>query len=168
MALHNVDIKGLNAVTSKLKALGADLPQIVDKSLETSAESLKRAVQEKTRTVTASYNGHVYKAYDTGQLARGIITRKTAQCQWQVAATAEHSIFVEFGTGSAGDPAVAHTARPKWVYFSELDGEYRTAYPQPARPYMRPAFAENKDRIVYQLRNDIVQAAISAYKGGNE
>lgn len=168
MALHNVDIKGLNAVTSKLKALGADLPQIVDKSLGTSAESLNRAVREKMRTVTASYNGHVYKAYDTGQLAGGLVTRKLAQCQWQVAATAEHSIFVEFGTGSAGDPAVAHTTRPKWAYFNDKVGEVRTAYPQPPRPFMRPAFAENKDRIVYQLRNDIVQAAISAYRGGNE
>lgn len=165
MALHNVDIKGLNAVTSKLKALGADLPQIVDNSLKTSAQLLEAEVKRKTQTVTAVYNGHTYKAYDTGELARSIKTRKTADCQWQVAATAEHSIFVEFGTGSAGDPAVAHTARPKWVYFSELDGEYRTAYPQPPRPFMRPAFAENKDHIVHQLRNDIVKAAIGAYRG---
>lgn len=167
MALHNVDIKGLNAVTSKLKALGTDLTQIVDNSLKTSAQFLEAEVKRKTQTVTAVYNGHTYKAYDTGELARGIITRKTADCQWQVAATAEHSIFVEFGTGSAGDPAVAHTARPKWVYFSELDGEYRTAYPQPPRSFMRSAFAENKDHIIHQLRNDIVKAAIDAYRGND-
>ena len=118
----------------------------------------EKKVKEKIKTVTTSYNGRVYKAYDTGQLHNGIVVRKLNSCQWQVAATTEHSIFVEFGTGSAGDPAVPHTARPKWVYFSNIDGEYRTAYPQPARPYMRPAFAESKGHIVESLRTDIIDA----------
>ena len=158
MATHNVTIDGLDRIVKGLNALGADLPTIVDKSLENSAEYIKTKAQEHTRTATASYNGRVYKAYDTGQLSRGIIVRKTGECQWQVAATTEHSIFVEFGPGSAGDPAIPHTARPKWVYFSNIDGEYRTAYPQPARPYMRPAFAESKGHIVESLRTDIIDA----------
>lgn len=158
MAVHNVTIKGLNALINGLKALGADLPTVVDNSLKDSSEYLKRKVQEKTHTVTATYNGHTYKAYDTGQLSRGIIVRKMSQCQWQVAATTEHSIFVEFGTSIAGDPVVPHTARPKWVYFSKLDNGYRTAYPQPPRPFMRPAFAENSGYIIDALKTDIANA----------
>lgn len=156
--MANVTISGLNAVIKGLNALGADLPSIVDKSLGDSAEYLKGKVQEKTHTVTASYNGHIYKAYDTGDLSRGIIVRKTGQCQWQVAATSAHSIFVEFGTSIAGDPAVPHTARPKWAYYSALDNQYKTAYPQPPRPYMRPSFAENKDHVVNRLKTDIIEA----------
>lgn len=158
MAQHNVTISGLSAVANGLRALGADLPAIVDKSLENSAIQLYRVCRDEARTVTAEYNGRIYKAYDTGRLANGITYRKDGLCKWIVAATEEYSIYVEFGTGSAGDPAVAHTTRPKWVYFSDKAGDYRTAYPQPARPFMRPAFAKMRDVVLENTKHDIIAA----------
>jgi HK97 gp10 family phage protein len=157
MARHCVTIKGLDRTVRTLNAAGADLPKIVDESLKKSA---KKIVHDAKRKIVE------YDAYDTGLLKNSIIETHPRQCQWIVAARKPYAIYVEFGTGSAGDPEVPHTTRPKWVYFSKIDGGFRTAYPQPARPFMRTTFAENKAVVVENLKSDIIAAALRAFRGG--
>lgn len=157
MARHCVTIKGLDRVVGGLKAVGANIPKIVDESLRKSAEKIVSDAKKKVVELDA---------YDTGNLRNNIIEMHPRLCQWIVTAATDYAIYVEFGTGSAGDPAVPHTTRPKWVYFSKIDGGFRTAYPQPARPFMRTTFAENKAVVVENLKSDIIAAALKALRGG--
>ena len=163
--MASVEIKGLNKCVYWLRVLGQNVDGIIDNSLKESANIIKQEVEENVRKVTASYNGHTYKAVDTGDLLRSITVNKLGLCRYAVVATAEHSIYVEFGTSIAGDPAVAHTTRPKWVYYNENVGEYRTAYPQPPRPYMRPAFVARKNTVILNMILHVKRAAANSYGG---
>lgn len=156
-----VELKGLQSVLSKLNRMGRDINTVADNSLHKSAYDIKREVEENIKTVTAAYNGHTYKAVDTGQLLCSIHITKLGICRYAVGTAVEHAAPVEYGTGSAGDPAVSHTAKVKWVYYSPIAGGYRTAYPQPPRPYMRPAFAAKRAEVTANLSRAIIAEARS-------
>lgn len=153
-----VEIKGLKGVVDKLNRLGKDIDTIADNSLYKSAYDIKREVEKNIRTVTASYNGHTYKAVDTGMLLRSIHVEKLGKCRYAVGTNVKYAPMVEYGTGAAGDPTVPHTARPKWVYYNPAIGAYRTAYPQPPRPYMHPAFETKRAVVTMNLSRAIINA----------
>ncbi|MBP3856526.1 MAG: HK97 gp10 family phage protein [Ruminiclostridium sp.] len=153
-----VKIPGLQAMVKKLNDLGVNVEKTADESLRKSADMMKREVEKNVRSVSASYNGRTYKAVDTGDLLRSIHTEKLGVNRYAVGTISKHAAPVEFGTGSAGDPAVSHTARPKWTYYNSEKGGYRTAYPQPPRPYMRPAFNSLRDVVIQNMSNAITKA----------
>lgn len=149
MAQHSIEIPQLAKIVQKVRNMGANVENIVDDVLGKGASEIADAA--KTRV-------YAQGAVDTGALATHITFFKAAQCQWVVTSREPHSIFIEFGTGGAGDPEIPHTAKPKWVYFNNNLQEFRTAYPQRPRPFMRPAFAEKKDTIPENLKAAIVRA----------
>lgn len=156
MAQHSIEIPQLAKIVQKVRSMGANVENIVDDVLGKGASEIADAA--KTRV-------YAQGAVDTGALATHITFFKAAQCQWVVASREgsansgePYGVFIEFGTGSAGDPEIPHTAKPKWVYFNDKLQEFRTAYPQRARPFMRPAFAEKKDTIPENLKAAIVRA----------
>ena len=55
---------------------------------------------------------------DTGNLRNKIIAQQEKFMQWVVETNVEYAIFVEFGTGKLGDPAVPHTSKESWTYYS--------------------------------------------------
>lgn len=63
-----------------------------------------------------------------------------------VFADCEYGIYVEYGTGTAGDPSVAHVHESTWVYYDKERG-FITAHAQPPRPYMYPAFVYTVDLL---------------------
>ena len=107
-------------------------------------------IEKNIQSVSVAYNGHTYTATDTGNLFRHIYVEKLGLCRYAIGTNVPYAPMVEYGTGSAGDPSVSHTTRPKWGY--------RTAYPQPARPYMRPAFETKKSAVTLNLTNAITKA----------
>ena len=149
MSRHCVTIDGINEILNNMKRLGENLTEIVDESLKESAEKIAGDVKQNITSVGA---------VDTGLMRESVNVKHAGDCVWIVNSPREYSIFVEFGTGTAGDPAVPHTTRPKWVYFNNSLGEYRTAYPQAARPFMRPAFASNEKYVSVKLKKDILTA----------
>lgn len=163
--MATVEIKGLQKIVGQLQRLGHNVNTIADNSLQQSAYAVKREVENNIQIVTATHNGHLYKAVDTGQLLRSINIKKLGLCRYAVGTAIEHAPYVEFGTGSAGDPAVAHNtsnicarknrknadAPPKLVHFA----------PQPPRPYMRPAFVSMKSVVTMNLTRAIIAAAMS-------
>lgn len=54
----------------------------------------------------------------------------------------KYAPYVELGTGQANVPG--GTSKPSWVYRDE-HGEFHRAFPQPARPYLKPAIADHLD-----------------------
>ncbi len=163
--MATVEIKGLQGVIDRLQRLGKSIDAIADNSLHKSAYILKREIETNIQSVTASYGGRTYKAVDTGALLRSIHVEKLGLCHYAIGTAIEHAPYVEFGTGSAGDPAVAHNtsdicarknrknadAPPKLVHFA----------PQPPRPYMRPAFASKSDVVTMNMSRAIINAALS-------
>ena len=147
--MSTVTITGLEKIVNNLRYLGNNVEQIIDKSLEKSANTMTQVVKDKITQVGA---------VNTGAMREDTKAQKYGLCRYAVVCPAPYAIYIEYGTGNAGDPTVAHTARDRWVYFNQYLGEYRTAYAQAARPFMRPAFAEYKDVIVANTRRAILAA----------
>lgn len=147
--MATIEIKGLQGVMSRLNNLGKNVDTIVDNSLQKSAYNIKRAAENNIQSAGAT---------DTGRLLRSITVEKLGNCKYAVGTNVEYAPYIEFGTGFKGDPAVAHTSKIKWVY-RDVSGQYHTAYPQPARPYLRPAFVANRQAVKDAIVRDIIKAA---------
>lgn len=86
---------------------------------------------------------------DTGRLREMIMFRieqADDALRLTVFADCEYGAYVEYGTGTAGDPSVAHVHASTWVYYDEERG-FITAHAQPPRPYMYPAFVYTVDLL---------------------
>ena len=85
----------------------------------------------------------------TGRLKESIMYRIDAiddGLKLVVFANREYGIYVEYGTGTAGDPSVAHVNASTWVYYDDERG-FITAHAQPPRPFMYPAFVYTVDLL---------------------
>ena len=150
-----VNLDKIGRIAANLRKLGEDIDGVVDTALGDGAQSI---------TDSAKSFVEIQGAVDTGELVGNIVAVHNDKCQWVVSSRAPHSIFIEYGTGNMGDPSVAHTTRYRWVYYNKKLNDFRTAYPQPARPFMRPAFAENKNKVVLKVSRAIVAAALKRGK----
>ena len=86
-------------------------------------------------------------AVDTGNLRNSvqttedIIVRDTdTQVSIGIECTTDYGLFIEFGTGIKGDPAIPHVDKSAW-YAPDPDepGEFILRFAQHPRPFMRPA-----------------------------
>lgn len=79
-----------------------------------------------------------------------------------------HAIFIEYGTGPKGDPAIPHTSKRIWfqqnpdydALYPEGDPQGRDKawiprYPQAPRPFMRPALYDNR-KVFNKILTDTV------------
>ncbi len=95
---------------------------------------------------------------DTGELRKKIKASepeiKDGAAEANVAATAAHSVYVEYGTGVRGAESTLPAGMPPATYRSDWAG-------QPAQPYMYPAFKQNeqkaKDTIADEVRKAVEQ-----------
>lgn len=60
--------------------------------------------------------------------------------QWVVETNVEYAIFVEFGTGKLGDPAVPHTSKDSWTYYSDELKRFITTHGQEPAAMFRTGF----------------------------
>jgi phage gpG-like protein len=79
-------------------------------------------------------------AVDTGRL-RNSITHAVDGDDVYIGTNVEYAPYIEFGTGHYSALG-GGTTKPSWVYQDEF-GEWHRAYPQPARPYIKPAAADH-------------------------
>jgi len=98
---------------------------------------------------------------DEGQLRNGIVVEVIETGVVDVVATAEHSIYNEYGTGKLGDSSVPHTTKDKWVYKGK-DGKFYTSHGMAPRPFMYPALQAHKDDVLRLLKNKL-EEAIQSY-----
>lgn len=75
---------------------------------------------------------------------------------------ANYSIFVEYGTGFRGDPAIPHTTKRVWFqpnpnYVPGKGSPFIMRFPQKPQPYMRPALTDSVDEIKDIIKGDIGQ-----------
>lgn len=75
---------------------------------------------------------------DTGNLRNKIVLDHVQMMEWAIDTNVEYAVFVEFGTGKLGDPAVPHTSKDSWTYYSDELKRFITTHGQePAYMFTR-------------------------------
>ncbi len=125
---------------AKMKAIRDDSDRVVERGL------LKAGEKTRSRAV-------ILCPVETGELRNSIKAQKTAPLTVSVGTNKEYAIFVEYGTGTAGDPAVDHTGKESWRWQDE-QGNWHTSHGSPPKPFLRPAVREQEayDTVAQEIR----------------
>ena len=142
-----IEVKGLSKLTEKLHSVGANVDAIVDVGLHRGAEKISN---DAVRLIEQQ------KAYDTGRL-HGSISVEPIAGGYSVGTNVKYGVFIEYGTGIAGDSSVPHTQRSSWRY-KTADGKWHTAKAMRPRPFMRPALKNNANNVVNYVKKTLIDA----------
>ena len=137
-------IQGSAELLAKLKALGGDVDKAVEQGLIQGAKAVQ-AVAKQLCPV------------DTGQLRNSIATEKEDRMAVSIGTITEYAVYVEFGTGSKGDPAVSHTSKEKWVYRDD-NGKFHTSRGQKPQPFLTPALRLSENTVRKRFETAIKKA----------
>ena len=120
----------IQQLISKLKAGRDDSDRVIERGL------LKAGEKTRSRAVLLC-------PVQTGELRNSIRVQKTAPLTVSVGTNKEYAPYVEYGTGTAGDPEVPHTSKESWRWQDE-QGNWHTSHGQPPQPFLRPAVREQE------------------------
>ena len=140
-----IEVKGLSKLTEKMHSVGANVDAIVDMGLHRGAEKIRKDAMRLIKE---------QKAYDTGRL-HGSISVESIAGGYSVGTNVKYGVFIEYGTGTAGDSDVPHTQRSFWRY-KTADGKWHTAKAMRPRPFLRPALTNNKNYVVKSVRKALI------------
>lgn len=148
--MSNVRVDGLDRLIKKLESVRADSNAVVERGL------LKAAHKVRIRAVLLC---PVSPIMGGGGLRDSIQVTRKAPLTVAVGTNKEYAPYVEYGTGTLGDPSVPHTDKKSWCYKGE-DGEWYTSHGQEAQPFMRPAVhtEEIVDTVAAEVRRSIDNA----------
>jgi HK97 gp10 family phage protein len=137
-----VQVKGLDKLLKKLDKLGGSIPQSTQKALLKGGAVFEKALKQDPTPK------------DTGLLRESMHTEAKDANTVSVGTNVDYAAYVEFGTGLRGDPSVSHTTKRYWKH-KDGSGEWHVFHGQPPQPFMRTAFAENKDKVVDAVKESI-------------
>jgi len=148
-----IDMQGLDALLKKLDRMGGDANM-----------ALLKGTQKSTQLVQGT--AKLLCPVDTGNLRVSIERRTEVEaqgCTGIVGTNSDHWAYVEFGTGPKGEGTYEyrddlHYTMEPWVAHIEGVG-FRTLEGYPARPFLYPALADNRDNI-QEIYRQTVQDAI--------
>lgn len=89
---------------------------------------------------------------DTGRLRSSLAVEQVDPVTVLVGTNLEYGIYVEFGTGSLGDDAVAHTTKKGWVYFDPKRAGFFYTKGHAAQPFLVPALLAKKEEVTEAVR----------------
>lgn len=95
---------------------------------------------------------------DMGRLANSIVVKAADGTSVLIGPTAEHGIYVEYGTGSKGDPSKPHTSKTGWVYFNEHTQSFVYTTGQAPQPFLVPALYSKKDEVVAAIKQGLLSS----------
>lgn len=120
----------IQQLISKLKAVRDDSDRVIERGL------LKAGEKTRSRAVLLC-------PVKTGELRNSIKVQKTAPLTVSVGTNKVYAPYVEYGTGTAGDPEVPHTSKESWRWQDE-QGNWHTSHGSTAQPFLRPAVREQE------------------------
>lgn len=138
MNIGAITLEGLDDIIDKMERLGGE--KLVEKGLSKTAN----AVQGQAKLLAP---------VDTGDLRDSIKASDVKDRQCEVFTNSDHAVFNEYGTGTKGDPEVAHTSKESWVY-KGTDGNFHTSHGMEPRPFMRPA-AELGREVIGEIFDEV-------------
>ncbi len=140
-----IEIKGFDNLMSKFNTINNG--EAVDKGLEKGAKVVQTQAKLLARV-------------DTGDLRNSIQTSEVKDHTVEVFTNSDHAVFNEFGTGTKGDPDVAHTTKKSWTYMGP-DGNFHTTHGMEPAPFMRPA-AEFSRKAVPKIISEEIKKAVNS------
>lgn len=140
--MSNIHVDGLDRLIKKLESVRADSNAVVERGL------LKAAHRVRVRAVLLC----PVRPKNGGGLRDSIQVTKKAALTVAVGTNKEYAPYVEYGTGTLGDPSVPHTDKKSWCYKGE-DGEWYTSHGQEAQPFLRPAV--HTEEIIGIVSNEV-------------
>jgi hypothetical protein len=75
--------------------------------------------------------------------------------EWHVTTNVEYAVYVEYGTGKLGDPAVPHTSKDHWTYYNEFAKKFITTHGQKPVHMFAKGFSSTHVKVF-----DIVQKEV--------
>ena len=156
-------------LTGSFETYGFD--ELLDRieSLENSLPNEMELIVEQLADKAISYARRLAPV-DTGRLRQSIafrIDQIADGLKLTVFADCEYGIYVEYGTGTAGDPSVAHVNESTWVYYDKERG-FITAHAQPPRPFMYPAFVYTVDLLRGGAMQRLLGERLCELMGGDD
>ena len=136
-----IKVAGLDKLLKKLDQFGGSISKSTQKALLHAGAVIEKGAKK-------------HCPVDTGELRESIHTQSVDENTVAVGTNVKHSIFVEFGTGPKGDPAVPHTTKEYWHY-QDAAGNWHTSHGQSPQPFMRTGFAEGKDKAVDAAKDSL-------------
>ena len=146
------DLKELEKITMRLVRVPERLNDALEREVALQVNALLSASAKDLAPVRT---GNLRQQIDTD----GFAHRTPQGVEMGITSHAHYSIYVEYGTGSEGDPSVPHTSRKSWAYYDE-DGKMRIGKPQRPNPYMRTALAQSIEparRIIQGKAKEIIE-----------
>jgi len=139
----NFRCEGLDAWLNKLAALqGIERDPRIDKALGRGAARMQGTVKMLTPV-------------DTGNLRNKIYLDHEQMMVYNVETNVEYAAFVEFGTGKLGDPAVPHTSKDHWTYYSDELKRFVTTHGQEPAHMFTQGFSTMYKKVVDIVRVEI-------------
>lgn len=130
-----IESSGIDELLAKLDAMGKNSEKILERGMEKGCKRMQAEIK-------------VNAPVDTGDLRNSISVEKVGHLSFQVGTNKEYAVPVEYGTGKFGDPAVDHTTKESWVYFSDKLNQFVTTHGHPPTHFMHNAFMASKDEAV--------------------
>lgn len=149
-----VKVNGLEQLAKKLDKMGET--QFVENAV---MQALGYAAEETRNRAISLLDEKVYSqplphgGSRTGYLKKIHVEPITGREEkgYRVFTLMDYAVYVEFGTGTKGDPSVPHTAKPYWTY-QLPNGRFIRTSGMEARPFLRPAFNEQKSKCVKRIK----------------
>ena len=146
------DLRELEKITMRLVRVPERLNDALEREV---ALQVNAVLSASAKDLAPVRTGNLKQQIDTD----GFAHRTPQGVEMGITSHAEYSVYVEYGTGWKGDPAVPHTSRKSWAYYDE-DGKMRIGAPQRPNPYMRTALAQSIEparRIIQGKAKEIIE-----------
>lgn len=145
----NFKVEGLDAWLAKLKALqGIEKDPRLNKALGRGAARVQAAVKLLTPVGAPEWGG-------TGNLRNKIFLDNPKSMEWGVVSNVEYAVFVEYGTGQLGDPAVPHTSKDHWTYYNEFAHQFITTHGQKPVHMFAKGFNTTRKQVTEVVRKEV-------------
>ena len=136
----------IQQLIKKMKSVRADGGRVLDRALLKGGEKVRG-------------NAVLLCPVNTGELRNSIRVQLISPGVVVVGTNKEYAIFVEFGTGTKGDPGVPHTSKMEW-HWQDEEGNWHTSYGQKAQSFLRAAVGKNEEREICRLVAEELRKAI--------
>lgn len=136
----------IQELISKMKSIRGDSGPVLDRAL------LKGGERIRSKAVLLC-------PVNTGELRQSIRVQRLAQGVVTVGTNKEYAVFVEYGTGTKGDPGVPHTTKLYWRWQDE-QGNWHTSHGSKAQSFLRAAVSKNEEKKIYALVAEELRKAI--------
>lgn len=153
----NMKLEGLGSVNKLLSKISDNAKNKVDTVLTDSTIRIANDARSRFQSLTAGFSDTNTKRLrivkrSTGTLLNRISAQTQTKYSKQVVAQAKYAPYVEFGTGGlvevpAGLEGYARRFKGRGVRKVNL----------PARPFMFPALAEEKPKLIKEIKNTLLK-----------